>query len=151
MPTGAARILAWWPYKATTPGQGKDETRGEAMIQRYNRLSFVFGIPGIVLQMGGVAFETERLPYLRGAAALAGTLLLIVGLALYAQAKGRHPAWGVFGLAGILGLLVLACLKDRTKQPTESQAAAEQDADQASITPRSRSNAHAKSGPSNTE
>ena len=43
---------------------------------------------------------------------LVGTGLLMAGLAFYALAKGRSPAWCLMGLLSIIGLIVLACLKD---------------------------------------
>lgn len=43
---------------------------------------------------------------------LVGTGLLIAGLAMYAKAKGRSPAWGLLGFLSIIGLIVLALLKD---------------------------------------
>jgi uncharacterized membrane protein YhaH (DUF805 family) len=44
---------------------------------------------------------------------LAGTIFLFVGLAYYARAKGRSSWWCLFALLSVIGLLVLACLKDR--------------------------------------
>jgi hypothetical protein len=43
---------------------------------------------------------------------LLGAIAVIIGLAYYARAKGRSPWWGLFGFAWIVGLLVLASLKD---------------------------------------
>jgi hypothetical protein len=40
---------------------------------------------------------------------LFGTVLLLVGLAYYAKAKGRNPAWCLFAFLSI----ILACLKDK--------------------------------------
>ena len=89
-----------------------------------NRKSLALGIPGIILQILG------NIMYRQGGAtggpgrpapdanpiwllvALVGTGLLIAGLAFYAKAKGRSPAWGLMGLLSIIGLIVLACLKD---------------------------------------
>jgi hypothetical protein len=77
------------------------------MITKYNNVSLAFGIPGIVLQLVG-AFAPSVLVQ------LLGTALLIVGLAYYAKAKGRNPAWCLFAFLSIIGLIVLACLKDRS-------------------------------------
>ena len=98
------------------------------MVTRYNRLSFLFGVPGIFLHIAGLVLCGADVGRPGALAALAGTGLLFVGLAFYAKAKGRHPAWGVFGLIGLPGLLVLACLKDLAKQPAAVQPAAGQDA-----------------------
>jgi hypothetical protein len=91
-----------------------------------NRKSLALGVPGIVLQIlgnvmyrpGGSIAGTGR-PAAAGnpvwlLVMLAGTVLLIAGLAFYAKAKGRSPAWGFMGLLSIIGLIVLACLKDRS-------------------------------------
>ncbi|MBN1394535.1 MAG: hypothetical protein JW959_05900 [Pirellulales bacterium] len=87
------------------------------MIARYNNKSLLFGIPGIILQITG------RVGSLPGAESessglfllvmLAGTILLLIGLAYYAMAKGRHAAWCLFAFLSIIGLIVLACLKDK--------------------------------------
>jgi hypothetical protein len=60
------------------------------------------------------ASEAESLSPLFGLAGLVGTALLLAGFAYYAKAKGRHPLWCLFAFLGLIGLIVLACLKDRT-------------------------------------
>ena len=57
-----------------------------------------------------------------------GTLFLLVGLAYYARAKGRSPWWCLFAFLSLIGLIVLACLEDRTwcskvikRDPVEDQ------------------------------
>lgn len=88
------------------------------MIRKYNNISLAFGAPGLVIQIGGYVMSqvsTDPMLALLGALiSLAGTALLLVGLAFYAQAKARHPAWCLMGFASIVGLIVLACLKDRS-------------------------------------
>ena len=89
------------------------------MIQEYNERSFIWGGPGILLQIGGrvaMAMTTDLLIGLLGLlAALVGTVLLIIGLGYYAKAKGYGLAFGLFGLLSLLGLLILALLPDKTK------------------------------------
>jgi hypothetical protein len=93
-----------------------------------NRKSLALGVPGIVLQIlgnvmyrsGGTVAPMGQTP-VKGnplwlLVALAGTVLLIAGLSFYAKAKGRSPAWGLMGLLSIIGLIVLACLKDLSPQ-----------------------------------
>jgi hypothetical protein len=41
------------------------------------------------------------------------SIITIWGACLFMQVKGWHPAWGMFGLAGLFGVVVMACLKDR--------------------------------------
>ena len=48
---------------------------------------------------------------------LAGTSLAIIGFGYYAKAKGRSMAWGLAGFLGLIGLLILAVLKDRSGDP----------------------------------
>ncbi len=86
------------------------------MIAEYNKKSFIFGIPGVVLQIAGNFMRTpERMITPLGAIlVLGGTVLLLIGLMFYAKAKGRHPAWCLFAFLSIIGLIVLACLKDKS-------------------------------------
>ena len=88
------------------------------MIAEYNRKSFVFGIPGIILQIAGNFMRTPDGVFtpLGALVLLAGTVLLLVGLMFYAKAKGRHGAWCLFAFLSLIGLIVLACLKDRSGQ-----------------------------------
>jgi hypothetical protein len=85
------------------------------MIAQYNRRSFVFGIPGFVLQVAGTFQRTpDGLMTLPGAGlTLLGTGLLLVGLAYCAKAKGQHPAWCLLAFLSIIGLIALAILKDK--------------------------------------
>ncbi|MGO9115406.1 MAG: SHD1 domain-containing protein [Thermoguttaceae bacterium] len=43
---------------------------------------------------------------------IVGTFLFVAGLAFYAKAKRRHPAWCLMGFLSLLGLIILACLPD---------------------------------------
>ncbi len=92
----------------------------------YNRKSFYWGIPGIILQAIGFAVFFNSLSQLDMASyrqeplsvifarivLLLGVILLMVGFAYYAKMKGRSPAWCLVGLLGIIGLLILVFLKD---------------------------------------
>lgn len=91
------------------------------MIESYNRKSFIFGIPGIILQVAGNFMRNpEGMITSPGALiSLCGTVLLMIGLAFYAKAKARHPVWCLFAFLSLIGLLVLALLKDRS-QASES-------------------------------
>jgi hypothetical protein len=84
-----------------------------SMIARYNNLSLSLGIPGIILQIAGNVMSRNPENLTLGAlVSLVGTGLLIAGLVYYAKGKGRSPAWGLMGFLSIIGLIVLACLKD---------------------------------------
>lgn len=85
------------------------------MIARDNNISLALGVPGIILQFVGNLLRLNKTYDAIGVLVLViGTLLLIGGLAYYAKAKGRSPAWGLMGFLSLLGLLVLALLKDQT-------------------------------------
>jgi len=83
------------------------------MIERYNNISLLLGVPGILMQTAGrvILMSPER-QGLGLAVSLIGTTLLLGGFAYYAKAKGRHPAWRLMAFLSIIGLIVLACLKD---------------------------------------
>lgn len=96
------------------------------MIKRYNDISFLYGIPGVLLQIAGpplsrlnsTANRVDPLMFGLGLAVVSvGTLLLVVGFAYYAKAKGHHPAWGIVALLSCVGLFVLAMLPDRWAPP----------------------------------
>jgi uncharacterized membrane protein len=82
------------------------------MNKKLNNISLAWGVPGIILQIvGQVIGQTIIL--------LIGTVLLMVGLAYYAKAKGRNAAWCLMGFLSFIGLIVLACLKDLEKEQTQ--------------------------------
>jgi hypothetical protein len=88
------------------------------MIKRYNNLSFLFFVPGIVVQIAGEVMANSASPGLLAIVLLiGGTALAITGFSYYALAKGRSAAWGLAGFGGVIGLLVLALLKDRSSDP----------------------------------
>lgn len=92
------------------------------MIKRYNSLSLLFFIPGIIAQVPGIVMLEEHSPpeplgICAVVLVIGGTLMAITGFALYAKAKGRSPLWGVAGCIGLPGLLLLAVLKDRSGDP----------------------------------
>jgi len=86
------------------------------MIKRYNNLSFVFFVPGIIGQIAG-AILLQNNQAIGLVLALIGTAGAMTGFALYAKAKGQSPAWCMAGLLGFPGLLLLALLKDRSGDP----------------------------------
>ncbi len=77
------------------------------MIKKYNNLSFAVGIPGLLIQFYGTFINSSVLQ-------IAGSVVLIAAFYFYAKAKNRHPAFCLFGLLSIIGLLVLASLKDKS-------------------------------------
>lgn len=86
------------------------------MIARYNNISLALGVPGLALQVvGNVLWQQNRAnPYAGIGFTVAGTVLLIAGLAFYAKAKGRSEVWCLMGFLSIIGFIVLGCLEDLT-------------------------------------
>jgi hypothetical protein len=89
------------------------------MIKKYNNLSFMFFIPGIIVQTIGFVMSenyqtNEPLGILSVILLIGGTLSTATGFGFYAKAKGRNMLWGSVGFIGLLGLLILSLLKDRS-------------------------------------
>lgn len=86
------------------------------MIKRHNNISLALGVPGIILQIVGQviaqANQETDVGLLGVLVLLVGTALLIAGLAHYAIAKGRSGWWGLCGFLSLIGLIILALLKD---------------------------------------
>jgi len=84
------------------------------MIKRYNNQSFLFCIPGFIIQ--ALAWDSSSV--IDGLVfAIAGTALMVIGGGFYAKAKGRSMKWGLVGFAGILGVICLGLLQDRSGDP----------------------------------
>lgn len=107
------------------------------MIAEYNRKSFYWGVPGFLLQM----FPRIMVPiYLAGIdptqpasnaitaayilllelIGLGGTVLLLIGIAHYAKSRARHWAWCFLAFIPLVGLIILACLKDKSPVPADA-------------------------------
>lgn len=54
---------------------------------------------------------------------VAGLLFYLWGCAMYAKAKGQHPAWGLLGLGLLLGLIALVILPDEHATPQRQPSA----------------------------
>ena len=89
-----------------------------------NRKSLAIGVPGLIIQFAGVllpmvmgvAEQPDHPAHLYGTVIMfAGLIMLIVGLGLYASAKGYSRYMGLLGLLSILGLIILAVLPDKLK------------------------------------
>jgi hypothetical protein len=92
------------------------------MIKRYNNLSFLFFIPGVLAQIVGLILsEKYQTPGPLSIVALllilGGTIMAFIGFGYYANAKGRSMLWGTAAFIGLPGLLVLSLLKDRSGDP----------------------------------
>jgi hypothetical protein len=83
------------------------------MIKAYNRMSFMLGIPGIIIQVLGLfmVFTGNNRGWLM---AVMGSGLFVAGLAYYAKAKARSPWWCLLGLFSLLGMIILAVMPDES-------------------------------------
>lgn len=87
------------------------------MIKKYNKLSLIYGIPGLLLQWliilpNGVCKTIGLL----------ATVSLIIGLSYHVKSIGWHPAWGLVGLFGLFGIIIVLCFKDKTETLAEKAA-----------------------------
>jgi hypothetical protein len=86
------------------------------MIKAYNNKSLLLGVPGLIIQIvGRVMMGDPGSSGLGTIVLLAGSALLVTGLAYYAMAKGRTPVWCLMGFLSLIGLIVLAVLPDLAK------------------------------------
>ena len=90
------------------------------MIARYNRRSFVFGVPGLILLVAaGLTADREDVLTLPGKCfSLSGLALLLIGLAFYAKAKGRCPAWCLLPWLCGMGWIALTLVRGKF-EPTD--------------------------------
>jgi len=92
------------------------------MIKRYNNLSFVYFVPGMIAQIAGMILKAppDQPSSPQGVSALlliVGTILAFIGFGYYAKAKGRSMLWGLCGFLSLVGLVILALLKDKSGDP----------------------------------
>ena len=90
------------------------------MSTQQKNKGLVFGIPGLILQIGCSSLSPKNgthsdwfFPLAAGS--LIGLLLLIVGMRHYAKSKGYGSEWGLLGFFSLLGVLILIALPDKTK------------------------------------
>lgn len=105
------------PYNPYAPPQYGEPAMGgypyfaevEQRIKRMNTMSFVWGLPGLLLQTAGWVMMDSFGP-LGGLLTLVGTTLLIIGLSYYARSRGHSWAFAFLGLLSCLGMIILAVL-----------------------------------------
>jgi hypothetical protein len=93
------------------------------MTTKFNRKSLAFAVPGLLVQWGSLIgyglfsdrAHAEWIANLFLVGYFGGTILLAIGLAEYADCKGRDPGWAAFGTVSLLGLVILLCLEDKSK------------------------------------
>ena len=101
------------------------------MIVKYSRISLFLCVPGLLIQticivvlnrmalnaMGQNSFPSPLLAVGLEGGILAGNILLMIGLSYYARAKGYTAFLGLLGFLSCFGLVILALLPDKTKNP----------------------------------
>jgi hypothetical protein len=108
-------------------GEIIDDEEVEEMIEAMkkerafqNGMSFLFGVPGLLLGFVSVlalnAAEQGPSPaavLIAAVLAVVGAALLMTGLCFAAMYKGLHPAWALLGLLHLIGFIILAVLPDQ--------------------------------------
>ncbi len=88
------------------------------MLKEY-KMQAILGVwGGVLLFFVGYAitsFPEALYAYFGQAIMLGASILFVCGCFMYSKGKGRSWYFGLFGFLGPLGLLVLYCLKDRSK------------------------------------
>ncbi len=88
---------------ATEPASQERIDEITRQIKSLNARSFLFGLPGIALQVYGNGHPpVEALLFVGG-----GLVLFVIGLYHYAKMRGMHPAFCLVGLISCVGMLVL--------------------------------------------
>jgi hypothetical protein len=94
------------------------------VIPQYNTKSLLYGVPGLVIQIASIVplqmavSGHASAPWILALCAIGkwvGTGLLVAGFCYYAKAKGRNGAWGLVAFLSCIGLIILVCLEDKTK------------------------------------
>lgn len=83
------------------------------MDARFNRISLVTGIFGILLLAIGGYFKLPAL-------SIVGIVFLAYGLVYYVLAKGRDPKWAILAVFGPRGLATISDLTDKTVQKKQN-------------------------------
>ena len=79
---------------------------------KYQLLSFAFGLPAILLMVLQFILMTKESPQPACFASLGSVVLFFFGLGYSAKYKGRNFFWGILGLFTIIGLIFLLVLHD---------------------------------------
>ena len=89
------------------------------MKKAENSKSLIVGLPGIVLQVGGLGLGEQN--YF-----LLGTVLLVWGCWYYVKAKGRAGEWALLGVLSVIGFIILACLSDECSEAPDDAPPADE-------------------------
>jgi hypothetical protein len=92
------------------------------MNARHKDTWTTMGVLGMVLQIAG-KIAWGAVGGMVGLLVLSlGTVLLLVAMARYAKAKGRNPAWCLLGLIGVIGVIPLHFLKDKSVEAPDNDS-----------------------------
>jgi hypothetical protein len=76
-------------------------------------MAWLLAVPGCLLQQAAFLwFDSDVGVFVW--ALVSGTVLLLAGLAFDARSRGRHPAWCLMALLGVVGVILIASLDDGT-------------------------------------
>jgi hypothetical protein len=94
------------------PGYGPpfDPREVQGRLDNLNKMSFAFGVPGLMLQVVGNMSAEFVGGGISTLISLSGSVLLIVGLGYYAMSRGHSKWFGALGFLSCIGLIVLALL-----------------------------------------
>jgi peptidoglycan/LPS O-acetylase OafA/YrhL len=85
------------------------EYKTQAILGIWGGAAF-FGLGYFLISMSQAVYRFFALPI-----AFGGFILFVCGCVMYSKGKGHSGFWGMLGILGPLGLLILYCLKDRSK------------------------------------
>ena len=77
------------------------------MIKKYHNMGILIAPSGFVIQIYGDIIKSNLIM-------ASGIILIIIGLCYYAMGKGRHPAFGLFGILSIIGIIILSFFEDKS-------------------------------------
>ncbi len=120
-------VLLLFPEKKSFTDKSSPLGKRDMMEQRnYGRRSEA-GIPlGLLMQFSGL-WVVEGVDHLVAGLSImfAGTALLIWGCCNEARIRGYHEAWGLLGIASLLGVLALMFFPEKTSLTEKSSALGE--------------------------
>lgn len=82
---------------------------------KFDRQSLIWVVFGTIGQIAGfiIAKTFNEHALLALLIFIIGTIILVIGLGIYAKKRGYYPFLGLLGLAGVLGYLILGLLTEK--------------------------------------
>ena len=88
------------------------------MLKKYKYKTIILIILGFILNLGTfitIGVIGENAPVILGLLFLLSFFIICTGCIYWAKGKGYHGAWGIIGIFGGLGIMILALFRDKTK------------------------------------